>query len=865
MAKAYLRYPIFLKMKRSILAIIVCVISFATFAQGTETFTNISGTSASYLAVNWTGDNGLAWSATESRTDQVITGKCITIRNGLVGCNGIPNGIGSLSFKHQQFFSGSGAVLEVRINGNLIGSVNTITTTVQTASFSNINVSGAFNLEIKQTTSGLRIGVDDITWTSYGGVACVAPAAQPTALSFTGITNTTANVSFTAAAGADKYLVVRSTTASLSNNPINTTTYSEGDALGNGIVAYSGANTSFTAGDLLPGTTYYFFVFAFNELNCSGGPVYNTTSPLTGNTTTTTPPACVAPVNNISNLQFTTSSSSINGSFTAAADADGYLIVQSTTANPGFTPVNGVSYTAGQAAGTGTIIKSGTGTTFFASGLTATTTYYFLVFSQNNFNCNGGPLYKTTGVSGNATTTAVASGDWPTGYYDYANSKNCAALKTALRQITDNTSGSFTGDNFQHDPQTYDGLWNQYKLTDIKPREVGSGSANVIWDIYSDRPTATDPYNYTPGTQQCGNYSGEGSCYNREHSFPKSWFNDAMPMYSDYHHILPTDGFVNGKRSNYKYGEVASASWTSQNGSKLGTSATAGIGGPVFEPIDEYKGDVARAYLYMVTRYETSLSTWNGYATEGAETLDGTTFPAVDITYLKLMIKWHNLDPVSQKERDRNNGAYSFQGNRNPFVDHPEYVAQVWNSSCPGLSALPVDVLFFNGKLEGNKIVLTWEVGTEINLAQYEVQRSFNGTSYTTIGTVAASSKSSYAFADDVAQLNGRRVYYRLKKVDRDGKFAYSEIFTLHIPFNMKFSIYPNPTSGNIKLLLNNGSNERAVITITEMSGKMVYRQNQQASQGIIEIPAQQLGAGMYVVRLLLNGAEYSQTVMVTK
>ncbi len=94
-------------------------------------------------------------------------------------------------------------------------------------------------------------------------------------------------------------------------------------------------------------------------------------------------------------------------------------------------------------------------------------------------------------------------------------------------------------------------------------------------------------------------YSGEGSCYNREHAFPRSWFGGAVsPMNTDVHHVFATDGYVNGRRSSYPYGDVASATYTSSNGSKLGAGSSAsGYTGTVFEPIDEFKGDFARAYL----------------------------------------------------------------------------------------------------------------------------------------------------------------------------------------------------------------------------------------------------------------------------
>jgi endonuclease I len=450
----------------------------------------------------------------------------------------------------------------------------------------------------------------------------------------------------------------------------------------------------------------------------------------------------------------------------------------------------------------------------------------------------------------------------PVGYYNAATGQTCSGLKTALKNII--TTG--------HVNQGYTALWNQFIASDVKPREVGSGSASVIWDIYSDNPSGTDPYNFTPGTGTGGQQdqgsggSAEGQFYNREHSVPLSWHSGSTASVSgaDYLHIFPTDKKVNGERANFPYGKVASATWTSLNGSKLGTSAVAGITGTVFEPIDEYKGDVARAFLYFVTRYQDDMSTWGSNA-DASQAFEPNTFPSVDIPYLRLMIQWHNLDPVSQKEIDRNNAAYSFQGNRNPFVDHPEYVNQVWNSSCPGLSALPVDMIFFIGKLEGSKILLNWEVATEINLERYEVERSFNGIEYIKIGSVKAEGRSNYSYNDDVESLSGRRVYYRLKKVDKDGRFGYSAVFSLHIPLNTKFSISPNPASGIIKIQLNNNTNEAATVIIADMAGRIIYNRIMNTQQGSIEVSAGNFQNGNYTVKLVINGRQYSQRVLVLK
>jgi endonuclease I len=445
----------------------------------------------------------------------------------------------------------------------------------------------------------------------------------------------------------------------------------------------------------------------------------------------------------------------------------------------------------------------------------------------------------------------------PAGYYNSAAGKTCAPLKTALKTIV--TIGN--------NPQSYGDLWTQYPLTDIKPRTVGTGSSNVIYDIYSSVPGGTDPYQFTPNTNQCGAYNSEADCYNREHSVPQSWFNGNTSNNgpaTDYLHIFPTDGYVNGKRNNDIYGEVAIASYTSLNGSKLGTSSFAGLTGNVFEPLDSFKGDVARAFLYFVTRYENDMVT---FATnpDAARSFDGNTFPSIKINYLKLMIKWHNLDPVSAKERARNNAAYTFQGNRNPFVDHPEYVDLVWNGTCPGLAALPVDIVYFTGKVDGNLLKLNWEIGTEINLNQYEIERSFNGTSYTKIGVQEAKGTHNYSFDELTDNIRGRRVYYRIKKVDKDGKFSYSDVFSIHLPLNTRFTVYPNPIQNNITLRLSDNANTTLPLQITDLTGRTLLAKKVVTTNGLINVNASSLSNGTYFIKLKINNEVLTAKVIVEK
>ncbi len=242
----------------------------------------------------------------------------------------------------------------------------------------------------------------------------------------------------------------------------------------------------------------------------------------------------------------------------------------------------------------------------------------------------------------------------PPGYYDDAEGLYGDELREALHQIIQG-----------HTVITNSEIWSAFESTDMKPD-------GTVWDMYSDIPGGQPAYIYEFVTDQCGNYSQEGDCFNREHSFPQSWYGSAAPMSTDLFHIYPTDGFVNGVRANYPYGSVGVANFTTTNGSLRGTSNWTGYSGIVFEPIDEYKGDFARTFFYMLTRYYPQISQWQTDMLEG----DDFTVWARDILLL-----WAADDPVSQKEIDRNNAVYAIQGNRNPFIDMPEFAVDVWDET----------------------------------------------------------------------------------------------------------------------------------------------------------------------------------------
>jgi len=347
---------------------------------------------------------------------------------------------------------------------------------------------------------------------------------------------------------------------------------------------------------------------------------------------------------------------------------------------------------------------------------------------------------KTLLIVGLLFSVANIFAQIPTGYYDGTAGLTGAALKTKLSQII--TSG--------HQTKSYDNLYNGYPSTDSDNYYEKDGS---VLDIYSENPSGTDPYVYQHGSKQCGSYKVEGDCYNREHIFPQGYFNSASPMVSDIHHIVPTDGKVNGYRSNFPFGKVGSANFVSENGSKRGTSASPNYSGTVFEPIDEFKGDVARMILYFATRYESKLSSF-----DDNDILTNSAFPGVEDWELAVFKEWHTNDPVSQREIDRNNAAYTYQGNRNPFIDHPEYVAIIWGTTTPDTEAPSTPTNLIVTGSTSSTISLSWTASTDnIMVATYDIyldgtlKTSSSSNSITITGLNPSTTYSFYVKAKDAA------------------------------------------------------------------------------------------------------------------
>jgi len=259
---------------------------------------------------------------------------------------------------------------------------------------------------------------------------------------------------------------------------------------------------------------------------------------------------------------------------------------------------------------------------------------------------------------------SICFGQIPAGYYNTATGTGYT-LKTQLYNIIKG-----------HTDNGYGGLYTTYQTSD---KDYFYENNGTLLDMYTENPTGAE-CEFTYGTNQDDGTLGTAECqrYNREHLIPQSVFGSATPMYSDAHFVVPSDKYVNAQRGDLPFGKVNVASNTYTNGTKKGSNLnsgySAGYSGTVFEPIDEFKGDIARMLLYFAVRYENQVASWS------FPMFNGTSNQVFTSNGINVLLTWHNNDPVSAREVSRNNAVYNRQDNRNPFIDHPEYAMTIWGS-----------------------------------------------------------------------------------------------------------------------------------------------------------------------------------------
>lgn len=268
----------------------------------------------------------------------------------------------------------------------------------------------------------------------------------------------------------------------------------------------------------------------------------------------------------------------------------------------------------------------------------------------------------------------VLAEDIPAGFYDAINGKQDAALKTALSLIVRDgdryeygTTAYHTSNNppewQKGDLKAY-GTWQALPFTDYLP-------GNQVWDMYSNC------VRYYP------NKLGESGCsLNIEHCLPKSWWgwnkddtrDSSWVAYKDLFNLNPSDQRANGQKSNYAPGHVSNADKFDNGSFRMSSAKKSEYGYICFEPAEEYRGDFARTYFYMVTAYEHI--GWSAYP----QYVSDENYLMFSDAIIQVLLDWHRSDPVSDKEICRADRISDIQCNRNPYIDYPELVEYIWGN-----------------------------------------------------------------------------------------------------------------------------------------------------------------------------------------
>lgn len=468
----------------------------------------------------------------------------------------------------------------------------------------------------------------------------------------------------------------------------------------------------------------------------------------------------------------------------------------------------------------------------------------------------------------------------PPGYYDAAAGQNCQTLKSTLKNIISN--GQLT--------LVY-GQLDDIQIPIVDTIRSDDGSTFITWDIYSNNNSGPEPFVFNMAQNPAGGFCGsttptaEGTCWNKEHTFPRAWFRNSdgtypSPTQADLFNVRPTDSKINSRRANYPYATVGSPTYQFPTAGqypgypippnptldKVGPSNATGVSIPIaFEPSDAVKGDVARGYFYMMTRYEDNINTWiTTNPVSGIEKVidaANTVYPSFNLPYLVMLYNWHLSDPVDAKEINRNNLVYSQQNNRNPYIDHPEYVAEVWQ--CTGV--IPVTVIDFAAVRNTVSVLLKWYATYETSFRQFNIERSTDGVNFNKIGEVAGMNLSNYSFTDNNLP-TGPVAYYRLRMIDIDGKFNFSK--TIAVRLNNNFSnaiVYPNPTEDilNIRLLAALESN--SMLELTDIAGRKLKQLHLAAGQLSASVDVSDFPAGRYFIKISNNTQLINQSFVVMR
>ena len=664
---------------------------------------------------------------------------------------------------------------------------------------------------------------------------CVTPAAQPTALSLTP-TNSAVFANFTNAATADHYVVIQSTSSTVSATPVNNTDYTTGTALGGGTVIYSGpGGEGFIANGLAPSSTYYYFVFSANS-NCSGGTKYLTVSPLTGNTTTT-----AAGANNVyfGNLHAHSDYSDGNKDNPSLTPADDYLFAMSSQCLDFLGISEHNHYTSNNNPGNKIAnyhLGSVQANTFTSShpGFLAMYGMEWGVIS------NGGHVVIYGDGMDELFGWETGSGAWgPTNNYDVFVAKSDytgaqGLFKTINDRSIQNTFATLAHPNFSDFNNIAGTAYDAVADNAIAGSAVESGPA------FSTNTTYTDPSSmgFLPYFQT---------------------------LLSKGYHLGPV---IDHDNHNTTFGRTA----------KTRTAVIA----PALNKTEITKA-MYKMHFYATedcdTKVDFSINTkqMGSVITDRYAPLinvnltDATTSVSGDVIKLMFGVPGSGVLPVqlfsatgSSLSFSDNSLANNTTGYYYLDIAHGSsriITSPIWYTRVDNI--LPVTLTGFHAKGMSDRVQLLWSTEQEINSKNFIVQRSADANKWSDVVTVAAAGYSAGHLdytTYDVNPLSGIN-YYRLQQNDKDGKATYSEIRTVNFAGAVTVRVSPNPVKTVMHITYETNNNRPVLYQLTDQSGRVLKSLTVHAA--VTDLPVADLAKGLYFLSVTDNGKRIVVKVIV--
>jgi hypothetical protein len=791
--------------------------------------------------------------------------------------------------------------------------------------------------------------------TIAGLPACTTPVNQPTALNFGTVTVNSIQGSFAAAAATDGYLVLRSTSASLTNNPLNGVTYAPGNILGNATVVQQNNLTGFTATGLSTLTVYYFYIFSYNNIGCSNGPAYNITTPLTGSMSTANLSPCATPTAQPTSISFTASGNAIAGSFNPGSGCDAYLVIRSLSPTLSATPVNNTDYNLGDAIGGGTVISNNAEKSFLTQGLSATTTYYFYVFAFNKL-CSGGSKYLTANpLEGNATTTNAAANNYyfgnlhahsdysdgnqdnpgytPADDYTYAMSSQCMDF-LGISEHNHYTSNNNPGNRLS----TYGlGITQATNFTTAHPSFIAL--YGMEWGVISNGGHVLiygDGMNNLWGWESGSGAWGATNNYND--FIAKSDYTSGTGLFQTVNNNSATNTFASlAHPDDHDYGDLANIAYNStfdaaisatavESGPSTSANTTYSNPGSSMSYLWYYQKLLAKGYhlapaidhdnhntTFGRTTYSrsavitSSLSkseiisgfrNMHVYATQDCDTkvdftlntkimgsslvAAGAPVIAVNLTdvststataLIKIMfgVPGSNINATE---------IYSATGSSLLYVDDNlanlatgYYYIDITNGSSriitapvwftrADLGALPISFGSFTAQKQDKVVKLNWTTEQEFNSSNFIIERSADGITWQSIGSVAAAGNSNNHLeyiAYDNLPLNGKN-YYRIKEVDKNGRLQVSVVRPVNFDIGYSITVAPNPATDFVVVTMDRINNTGSIIQLFNASGNLIFTQNTNLSR--ININTSVFARGLYFIKIINAGEVAAQKII---